>query len=270
MKRLWVPGAVLLHSLAVASASDRPTAHPKAEHADEAPGITGLQGDAILQELRAIRQLLERQGTPRSGAAAPIPARPSNARIQISTSASSMALGADNAPVTVVEYVDFQCSFCRRHQEQTLSALVERYVKTGKVRYVSRDLPLEMHGNALAAAQAGRCAAAQDRYWEMRRVLFANTSHLNPTEIPEHARSAGLDLPSFERCMRDKQIESAIRADAATARKLGISGTPTFVIGKTAAGVMDGVLLVGAQPLSSFEAKIIELIGQEPGAGEPR
>jgi len=185
-------------------------------------------------------------------------------RVKLSIPASATALGKKDAPVTIVEYIDFQCTYCQRHEDSTFPALKERYVDTGKVRYVSRDLPLAMHPNAMIAARAGRCAAEQGKYWELRRTMFANTRQLSQQDLVGYSGTAGLDVAAFETCLANEAMDATIRAEVAGLAGLGITGTPSFLIGKTTDGAMEGTLIVGAQPLASFEARIGELLAQ-PG-----
>jgi protein-disulfide isomerase len=280
MNRLTLAMIVLvLPSFAAAAPPDgqaegRPkasaTAPAPSQPGDDPSGITRQQADAILQELRSIRQLLERQAAP-SARALPPPAAapPPRVKVSIPPAAAATALGSKDAPVTVVEFIDFQCTYCQRHQDATFPRLKELYIDTGKVRYVSRDLPLDMHANALVAARAGRCAAAQDRYWDLRRAMFANTRQLSPPDLLGYARTVGLDVSAFETCMARTDADAAIRAESNDVAGLGITGTPSFVIGKTTAGAIEGALIVGAQPLASFEARLAELLGGLATAAAP-
>src|SRR5512146_1268003 len=118
--------------------------------------ITREQADAILNELRQIRRLLEVNGRP---AASPRPAQPPAPRnIRMAVTAGWQVMGRADAPVTLVEFMDYQCPYCRRFHTDTFAELKKQYIDTGKLRFVSRDLPLSFHANALTAAQAVRCA----------------------------------------------------------------------------------------------------------------
>src|SRR5262245_23906624 len=159
--------------------------------AARAQGMTSEQADAILQELRAIRQLLQRG----AGAA---PARAE--RITIANEAA-WALGRPDAPVTLVEFTDLECPFCRRFHVSTFEELRKQYIDTGKVRFITRDLPLTaIHPNALRAAHAARCAGEQGKFWELRHSMFVNGQGLAPESVRTQARDLGLDVAALESC----------------------------------------------------------------------
>src|SRR5690348_16641353 len=122
-------------------------------------GITKQQADEILDELRQIRQLLEKQQNANAQ-----PEQPTRAKV---ATAGAFAIGSQNEPVTMVEFTDFQCPFCYRFHVNTFNELKKNFIDTGKVRFVSRDLPLDFHPNAMQAAQAGRCAGEQGQFWPM-------------------------------------------------------------------------------------------------------
>ena len=130
-----------------AGAADKKKTEPE-------PGITRAQADEILDELRQIRQLLEK-----NAAAAPAaPEAGGKVRVKIE---KLPVLGDKNAPITMVEFTDYQCGFCQRFHMSTFPEIRKKFIDTGKVRFVSRDLPLDFHSNAMRAAQAARCAGDQ-------------------------------------------------------------------------------------------------------------
>jgi protein-disulfide isomerase len=208
----------------------------------------------MLAELRAIHQLLDRQ--------APAVMRPSPPAptVRMAVAQGWYALGRDDAPLTIVEFSDYQCPYCRRFHLETFPELKKNYVDTGRVRFVSRDLPLDFHPNALRAAEAARCAGDQKKYWELRDTLIANAAELGGEALIRHARSVGLDVPLFERCLDNHVHKDAIERDISDARALQVSGTPTFVLGRTDRTSIEGLRLVGAQPYSAFEAIIGKLL----------
>lgn len=158
----------------------------------------------------------------------------------------AFAMGDENAPVTLVEYTDYQCPFCKRYYDQTYSQLISDYVDSGKVRYLVRDLPLSFHPNAEPAAVAARCAGQQGRYQEMHDLLFENQeewaelSDATSTFV-DYANQIGVNITA---CMSDESVVASVREDASLASNIGATGTPTFVV--------NGKILVGAQPTSSF------------------
>lgn len=214
------------------------------------PGITREQADAILTELRQIRQLLERTIRSAQGA----PEQEQKAKLKI----DGAWLGSKEAPVTMVEFTDYQCGFCRRFHVATFPELRKKYIDTGKVRFLSRDLPLEMHSNAFRAAEAARCAGDQGRYWEMRDVLISNSNRLGPEDLAGYAQQLKLNIPEFRACLDKGKYKDAIERDKTEAASLKIGGTPSFIIGRSTPDGVEGEVVVGAQPLPVFEAKLSE------------
>jgi protein-disulfide isomerase len=221
-------------------------------------GMTRDQADAILNELKAIHQLLLNQQSTRVAAA---PAPPQNDKVKMSVGTGWYALGRDDAPVTIVEFTDYQCPFCRRFESDSFVQLKKEYIDTGKVRFVSRDLPLDFHPNAPAAAMAARCAGEQHKFWEMRDAMMLDAAaDLGPESILKYGQKTNLDMTAFRGCLSDKKYTDAIKKDATDAGTLGISGTPSFVIGKTAKDEIAGVRIVGAVPYTVFDSAIKDLL----------
>jgi protein-disulfide isomerase len=154
-------------------------------------------------------------------------------------------LGSLPASVVMVELADYECPFCRQYHEQVFPQIKARYIDTGKVRYVLRDLPLDIHAQAFAAAEAARCAGAQGRFWPMRAALSDNFRQLSPERFAALAGEVGLARASFEACLREHRFAAAIRADVADALAARIYSTPSFVIGRPVAGGVSGVVVVG-------------------------
>ncbi len=149
--------------------------------------------------------------------------------------------GPADAPVTLVEFSDFQCPFCRRVQP-TLESLFDEY--EGKISWVYKDLPLtSIHPDAVGAAEAARCAGDQGKFWEYRDALFAE-SRVTKQIHPKIVEALDLDTTAFEECLSTKKYNQAVQADGAEAKSLGISGTPAFIV--------NGILLSGAQPKEAF------------------
>jgi protein-disulfide isomerase len=227
-------------------------------------GMTKDQANAILNELRQIRQLLERQETTAAAQAARPAAAPPSDKVKMSVGTGWYALGREDAPVTVVEFTDYQCPFCRRFEADSFAQLKKDYIDTGKVRFVSRDLPLDFHPNAPAAAIAARCAGEQHKFWEMRDAMMLDTAtDLGPDSILKYGQKTNLDMTAFGGCVKDKKYTSAIQKDTADAGALGISGTPSFVIGRTAKDEIAGVRIVGAVPYTVFDSTIKDLLSSK-------
>ncbi|HEY3591839.1 MAG TPA: DsbA family protein, partial [Buttiauxella sp.] len=177
-------------------------------------------------------------------------------KVQMSVVAGWYAIGRDDAPITVVEFADYQCLFCRKFHSDTFAQLKKNYIDTGKVRFVSRDLPLDFHPNASGAAIAARCAGEQHKFWEMRDLLLTNHADLSPGALLKYGKQIKLDMSAFGSCLNDKKYTSDIQKDVADAGRMGIGGTPSFVVGKTAKDEITGVWIAGAVPYSEFETAI--------------
>lgn len=152
------------------------------------------------------------------------------------------ALGGKNAPVTIVEFTDFQCPFCKK-TEDTLKQLRAKY--GDKIRLVHMDFPLPFHSHALDAAKGARCANEQGKFWQFHDALFANQSKLAPADLKATAKTLGLNTDQFDACFDKAKYESQIKTDVAAGEKVGVDGTPAFFI--------DGRPLTGAQPIPKFE-----------------
>jgi protein-disulfide isomerase len=218
---------------------------------DDTPAITGAQASEILAELRAIRQLLEKTSASPSKSAG-LPDQP----VEMSTR-DLPGIGDANAPITVVEFTDYQCPYCRRFHQTAFEEIKKNLIDTGKVRFLSRDLPLSIHDNSAQAANAARCAGDQNKFWEMRHEMLVNPQKLARDELVVHAQDLHLDLGLFAACLDQRKHEATVQRDAALAAQLGITGTPSFLIGPTVKdGRFKGLKVIGAQPYEVFEQKI--------------
>ena len=156
-------------------------------------------------------------------------------------------LGDPNAPITIVEFSDFQCPFCQR-AHPVVKQLLAKYPSQVKLTY--RDFPLsQIHPDAHAAAAAARCAGEQGKFWEFHDRLFESNLSLNTLSYMEHAAQLGLDAPKFDKCLADNQFDPLIEKDLQDGSRAGVNGTPAFFI--------NGIALTGAQPLAAFE-KVVE------------
>ncbi len=240
-----------------------PSAMPK--EPTESSATSDQKMDAILQELKAIRQVLEKiekQG----GRAAQRPSKPTTASVSIK---GKQTMGAADAPVTVVEFADYQCPFCLRFTKTTFPALKRKYIDTGKVRWVALNLPLPFHKDARKAAQAAHCAGEQDKFWEMREVLFRNPKKLNAENLPAHAEGLSLDMKSFTACLHSDRYLDEIDQDAKDANAVNLTGTPSFIIGKSASDRITGQVVIGAQPMHTFDSAINKALQQQPANKAP-
>jgi protein-disulfide isomerase len=240
-----------LAGLLMAAVPVRAQVNPKEE------GITREQANQILEELRQIRQLLEKQNKPQAPQAPP---EPTKAKLNMT---GTEMLGSKNAPLTMVEFTDYQCPFCQRFHTTVFNDLKKNYIDTGKVRFYSRDMPLDsMHPNAIRAAQAARCASEQGQFWKLRDVMGANPSKLDMDSLVADAAGLKMDVDKFRSCVESEKYKQAIQTDVLEAMKIGADGTPTFVIGKSTADGVDGEILVGAMPYEVFDRKLKSLEGK--------
>lgn len=171
-------------------------------------------------------------------------------------------LGHADAPVVLVVFSDYQCSFCQAFFTDRLPEIRREFIDTGQVRLVSRDFPLPRHQRARPAAKAAACADRQDRYWDMHEILFAHKDRFSDQQLMEYADELGLETQAFRQCMADPAVEARIEEDLAEARRARISGTPSFLIGNERDGIISGTLIKGFQPASVYAAEIREYLQQ--------
>ena len=166
-------------------------------------------------------------------------------------------LGDPNAPLTIVEFSDFECSYCRRFHKQVMPQLKRDYIDTGLVRFVHKDLPLPFHPHALPAAAAARCAGEQNRYWELYSSLFDQQNCLGCKGVLAIAAEAELNTSKLQACMKRESTLALINANRSEASLHNIGATPTFVIGPTQSdGSLEGEVIEGALPWASFQSTI--------------
>ncbi len=156
--------------------------------------------------------------------------------------------GDKNAPVTIVEFSDYECPFCEKFYTQTLPQIEENYIKTGKVKLIYRDYPLGFHAQAQKAAEAAECAGEQDKYYEMHNQLFEKGVAGGVSSFKEYAKELKLDAIKFDQCLDSGKMSSEVQKDTADGSKYGVQGTPAFFI--------NGKLISGAQPYSVFQQAI--------------
>jgi protein-disulfide isomerase len=187
------------------------------------------QRDLFVKNLRARAQVVDHLPPP------PL------TRVEVSIQGAPVR-GPIDAPVTVVEFSDFECPFCKQ-AHTTLIRVMERY--KGKIKHVYRDLPLEkIHAQAIGAAVAARCANEQGKFWEYHDVLFTHAPKLSTDDLKQYAAEIGLDVAKFSTCISSGKHKAAVQKDAEEGLALGITGTPAFFI--------NGRPLGGAQSLETF------------------
>lgn len=167
--------------------------------------------------------------------------------------------GSPTAPVTLVEFIDYECPFCRRFHTETLPVLLEEYVDTGRLRIVLRDQPLPSHPNALPAARTARCVAEQGErlYWQYSDALLAVRGPLDDVIVKATAADVGADVAALEQCIASGRRDDAIATDTRAAAEAGLTGTPSFIIGPTGPdGTVRGRVIRGAYPTDVFRDAI--------------
>ncbi len=223
---------------------------------DSDSGLTGEQLKEILSEIKTAP-------TPQPTQQSPQPSAPQIFTVSFD---GEPVKGNPDAPVTVVEFSDFQCPFCSRFFEQTLPLIEENYIDTGKIKFVYKDFPLDnLHPNARSAHIAAECADEEGKFWEYHDVLFQKqaewqrlaSSDLDIT-LSQFAVDLGMQAASFESCMESQDIADEVNQDVLEAAKYGATGTPTFFIGNEKDGF---IKLVGAQPYAAFQRAIDEQLG---------
>jgi protein-disulfide isomerase len=192
------------------------------------------------------------------GAAQPTPAP--GAPVTIADRANEPTLGSANAKVTMVEFGDFQCPFCKQYYQQNFAQIKSQYIDTGKVKLIFRDFPLtQIHVNAQIAAEAAECANQQGKFWPYHDILYtdgqSDGTDLDKASLEKYADQLGLNSGTFgfgknkfNQCLESNATLPIVQADQAEGTKDGVTGTPTFFI--------NGVSIVGAEPLSSFQAAL--------------
>ena len=157
----------------------------------------------------------------------------------------TMTRGAESASVTILEFSDFQCPYCKRAQD-TLEQIMREF--PGRVRIVFKDFPLDFHPGARPAALAARCAGAGGRFWEYHDLLFVAQPDFEREDLLRYAERIGLERASFAECLDSARFRDAVEQDMTEGRALGITGTPTFFV--------NGRRLVGAMPVEAFREAV--------------
>ena len=169
------------------------------------------------------------------------------------------SLGNARAPLTIVEFSDFECRYCQQFHQTVMPNLKKEYIETGLVRFIHKDLPLPFHRQALPAAAAARCAGEQNKYWTTYGALFDGQSCLQCKGVVAIARERGVDATTLQACMNRDSTKALINANVSEAQLHGIRATPTFVIGPTRTdNTHRGEIVEGAMPWLQFKAMLDE------------
>ncbi len=179
-------------------------------------------------------------------------------RVEISAD-DDPVMGSSRAKVTIIEFSDYQCPFCRTFWRETLPQIKKDYIDTGKVKFVYRDYPLGFHPAAKPSAVAANCAGEQGKYYEMHDKIFAEqdkkgegTVQFENSEIQSWVGQIGLDTSKFNQCFSSGKYDAEIDKDTADGSAAGVEGTPTFFI--------NGQKIIGAQPYSIFKSTLDSLL----------
>lgn len=183
--------------------------------------------------------------TPTAAAPTPQPAAPVDMEALLD---DDHVNGDADAPVTIVEFSDFECPFCARFYSQTYKQIEEQYIKTGKVKLVYRDFPLGFHANAQKAAEAAECAGEQGKYYEMHDILFEDGVVGGVDTFKKYAQELKLNKGEFDKCLDSGAMAAEVRKDFTDGQRAGIQGTPGFLV--------NGQLISGAQPFQVFQQVI--------------
>lgn len=227
-------------------------------------GCTNKHEEEVLAELKAIRQEMGKLREDLSRQA--VARRPTTEADPLAKKLSfgeGMVLGNKKATVALVEFSDYQCPFCARFHRTVFEELKKKYIDTGQVLYVFHDFPLPSHGEAKPAAVAARCAGEQGAYWAMQRVFFGNQQRLGAEYYRDTAKSLGLRASEFSRCIDQGVLQKRVEKDMAYGQELGVSGTPTFFVGRIRGSeIQDLKQLKGAQPYEAFATTIDGHLGK--------
>lgn len=209
------------------------------------------QQQDILDRLDELKQLLSANTGLRSGP------QPPTAPSMLATQNENFR-GASDATIAVVEYADFECPYCGQYEHDVYPQISKDYIRTGKVKYFYRDMPLAAHPHAMIAAHAARCAGEQGKFWEMHDSLFAKQNALREVDMADRAQELGLDKAKFAECFASDRYINEIKQSATEAQKMGIGGTPTFFIGKIGSNgeVTNLKAILGTRPYETFKTAI--------------
>lgn len=202
--------------------------------------------DEVLAEIRQLKTMIE---TGQAGRGT----RPTRMRVNTN---NAPFLGSKTAPVTVVEFTDYQCPFCQRFFLQTFPEFKMKYIDTGIVRFYSMDLPLAVHPNAFRAAEAARCAGDQGKFWQLHDRMQANPRNLEISDLVNYAQDLHLNVDEFRNCIATNKHKRAVEADAEKASSIGPPGTPMFVIARSGADEVEGEVVLGALTSSALDQKL--------------
>lgn len=224
-------------------------------YVSDSDGITKSDLDAAIVRLES-----------KIGANPQPPSQPNTQQVKVSIDDDPMK-GNPNAPITIIEFSDYECPFCGRFYFNTLPLIEENYIDTGKANFVYRDFPIQsIHRNAATAAVAAECADDQGMFWEFHNMIFENKSTWDKlegidllNEFEQYASSLELNSEEFNSCLKSGKYLDEVRNDLQDGRDYGVDGTPGFFIGNDKIGYVE---LKGAQPYENFKKVIDDMLAQ--------
>jgi protein-disulfide isomerase len=235
-------------------------------------GISGCAQTPTVEEVAALKQNQENMqkdlNEVKKWVAEHTPHKPKPFMPSLINISGAPFQGKSDAPLTLIEFTDYQCLFCRRHTTITLPQIVKEYVDTGKIKYVLRDFPLkQIHPNAAKLSESVLCAGDQGKAWAMHDHIFNEKKSPDPNNLSKNFKAFGFDAKAFESCMKSEKYAEVVNTSIDEAGKLGISGTPGFFLGKTdvsdSGKIMATEKIVGAQPFEKFKQAIDKLLNEK-------
>lgn len=250
-----VPGSILLGSIIISTSIL------------VSGGGLKIKGSTVQKNDSTVVQAAQPKQKPSQAVAA---AQPDTSKPVSVSIAGDPILGDKNAKLTLVEFSDYECPFCKKSFTEVLPDLKKNYIDTGKVRLVYKDLPLPFHQNAAKEAEAAQCAKDQGgdiAYYKYHDQIFTNTTSSGTgialDQLPVLAKEISLNVTQFQKCLDSGKLKAEVDKDLAEAQKVGANGTPTWFLGKTVSGdYVEGIKIVGAQPFSAFKSAIDQQLSQ--------
>lgn len=213
--------------------------------------VSGLRND-----IKGLKKLMETLVRKRPS----VPPQPKTGKANIN---GDPYMGKADAPLVLVEFSDYECFYCARFFRETLPQLRKEYIDTGKLKHVFKDFPLGFHKKAKKAAEASLCAGEEQKYWEMHDLIFKNQKQIDVPHLIDHAKTLGLNTDDFEKCINDGRYAEGIGKDMNTGQKVGVRGTPSFILGKiNDKGEVEGDYIRGARPYKFFKSALDAMLAK--------
>ncbi len=172
-------------------------------------------------------------------------------------------MGKADAPLVLVEFSDYECFYCAKFFRETLPQIRKEYIDAGKLKHVFKDFPLGFHKKAKKAAEASLCAGEEQKYWEMHDLVFENQRQIDIPHLTSHAEKLGLELEDFKKCLNDGRYAKGIDKDINTGQKIGVRGTPSFILGRiNDKGEVEGDFIRGARPYKAFKSALDTMLAE--------